>query len=87
MWVAPEARRSGSAGRLVGAVLEWASESAAESVMLWVTEGNAPARALYESMGFCVTGEHKPLPSDPAHTEVRMRLAPTPSTRDTSSSR
>jgi ribosomal protein S18 acetylase RimI-like enzyme len=34
--------------------------------------GNDAAQQLYESMGFIVTGDHKPLPSDPCKDEVRM---------------
>ena len=39
---------------------------------LWVTETNAPARALYERCGFTLTGERQPLPSDPSIGEVAM---------------
>jgi hypothetical protein len=41
---------------------------------LWVTRGNEPAQRLYQSIGFRVTGEHQPLPSDPCKDEVRMVL-------------
>lgn len=73
MWTAPPARRAGVARRLVGAVAAWASESDAEVLELWVTDGNSSAIALYEAMGFEFTGDRKPLPSDPALDEVRMR--------------
>jgi ribosomal protein S18 acetylase RimI-like enzyme len=74
MWAAPEARRSGVGQLLVKAVIEWAVETDATSIGLWVTGANEPAQRLYESMGFDVTGEHQPLPSDPCKDEVRMRL-------------
>jgi ribosomal protein S18 acetylase RimI-like enzyme len=52
MWIAPEARRAGVGQRLVLAVIDWATETGASSIGLWVTRGNAPAQLLYESMGF-----------------------------------
>ena len=74
MWTAPEVRRTGLGRLLVGAVIDWAADTGASSVGLWVTRGNAPAQLLYESMGFRETGEHQPLPSDPCADEVRMIL-------------
>jgi hypothetical protein len=43
------------------------------AVELWVTRGNDAALHLYESQGFCRTGEHEALPSDPCKDELRMR--------------
>ncbi len=74
MWTAPEVRRSGVGRLLVGAVIDWAADTGAVSVGLWVTRGNAPAQLLYESMGFRETGEYQPLPSDPCADEIRMIL-------------
>jgi GNAT superfamily N-acetyltransferase len=74
MWTDPAARRTGVGQRLVGAVIEWAANTGASSVGLWVTRGNSPAQLLYESMGFRETGEYQPLPSDPCKDEVRMVL-------------
>ena len=39
---------------------------------LWVTETNAPARALYERCGFALTGERQPVPYNPGFDEVAM---------------
>ena len=72
MWTAPATRRTGLGRRLVDSVFDWAASTGAHSVELWVTHGNNAARRLYESMGFVVTGDHKPLPSDPCKDEVRM---------------
>jgi hypothetical protein len=47
----------------------------AHEVTLWVTVGNAPARDLYASIGFCDRDEVQPLPSDPSKNERRMSLA------------
>jgi ribosomal protein S18 acetylase RimI-like enzyme len=74
MWIDPAVRRAGIGQRLVGAVIEWAVDTGASSVGLWVTRGNSPAQLLYESMGFLETGEYQPLPSDPCKDEVRMVL-------------
>ncbi|HYN31924.1 MAG TPA: GNAT family N-acetyltransferase, partial [Ilumatobacteraceae bacterium] len=74
MWTAPEVRRIGLGRLLVGAVIEWAADTRASSVGLWVTCGNTPAQLLYESIGFRETGEYQALPSDPCADEIRMIL-------------
>ncbi len=72
MWVSPAQRRMGVAARLVDAVVEWARETGATTVALWVTRGNDAAERLYETQGFHLTGDHQPLPSDPCKDELRM---------------
>jgi ribosomal protein S18 acetylase RimI-like enzyme len=74
MWVSPTHRRARIAARLVHAVVDWARETDATTVDLWVTRGNHAAERLYEAAGFRATGEHQPLPSDPCKDELRMRL-------------
>jgi len=74
MWTSPEVRRSGAGRLLVSAVVRWAADTKATSVGLWVTRGNDPAQRLYEAMGFRVTGDVQPLPSDPCADEIRMLL-------------
>lgn len=74
MWVAPSGRRQGVGASLVERAVSWAAESGFGRVELWVTEGNHAAEALYRKLGFVVTGDVKPLPSDPCKDEVRMRL-------------
>ena len=69
MWVAPEARRGGVGQALAGAVIDWASRAGATGVTLWLAEGNAPAAALYEQLGFTATGRRQPLPSHPGVME------------------
>ena len=49
--VAPEHRRQGLATALLDALRGWAAERGGHSVYLQVTEGNAPARALYRRAG------------------------------------
>jgi ribosomal protein S18 acetylase RimI-like enzyme len=72
MYVRPRGRGRGVGEALVAAVVGWAAARRATSVHLWVTETNAPARALYQRCGFALTGERQPLPSDPALSEVAM---------------
>ena len=72
MYVRPRARGRGVGEALVATVINWAGNRDATSVHLWVTETNAPARALYERCGFTLTGERQPLPSDPSLGEIAM---------------
>jgi GNAT superfamily N-acetyltransferase len=72
MYVRPRARGRGLGDALVAAVIGWAGARNATSVHLWVTETNAPARALYERCGFTLTGERQPVPSTPSLGEVAM---------------
>ena len=75
MWVAPSARGNGVGAALVDRAISWAADSGYSRVELWVTRGNRRAEGLYRKLGFEVTGETKPLPSDPCKDEIRMRLA------------
>ena len=74
MWVAPHARRQGTAAALVRTVIHWAAATAATRMGLWVTRGNAPAIVLYTDLGFGETSDVQPLPSDPCKEELRMTL-------------
>jgi ribosomal protein S18 acetylase RimI-like enzyme len=78
MWVDPGHRRRGVARALIDRAVQWAAERHAEEVILWVADGNAAARRLYEGMGFRPTGERQPLPSDPAVSESLLRRPLTP---------
>jgi GNAT superfamily N-acetyltransferase len=81
MWVSPPARGKGYGSALIAAVTEWAA-AAGCTLALWVTDGNEPARALYEAEGFVATGERQPLPSDSHRDEVRMVRPPSSQARD-----
>ncbi len=72
MWVEPAVRGSGAAADLVDAVLGWAAEQAADRLHLWVTGTNEPAMRFYQRIGFILTEERQPLPSDPAVQEFGM---------------
>ena len=75
MWVRPAARGHGVGAALVEAAASWAKARGHDTLYLWVTETNAPARVLYERCGFTPTGERQPLPSDPSLSEIQMRRA------------
>ena len=66
--VAPDSRRRGLARAVMGALLEWGAEQGATTVWLHVETDNAPAIALYESMGLDVHHECRYLaaPAEPA---------------------
>ena len=74
MWVTPAYRGSGVGRRLIDEVVDWARGNGNTAVELWVTRGNDPAISLYTRAGFALTDDHKPLPSDPCHDELRMVL-------------
>jgi ribosomal protein S18 acetylase RimI-like enzyme len=74
MWVRPAARGRGVGEALVDASAGWARDRGHAALFLWVTESNEPAQRLYERCGFTATGERQPLPTNPALTELRMRL-------------
>jgi GNAT superfamily N-acetyltransferase len=66
MWVDPGWRGRETASRLLSSVIGWAGSESSERVTLWVAEGNDSARRFYERRCFEVTGNRKPLPSNPA---------------------
>ena len=73
MWVHPQWRASGVAGRLVTAACEHAQTAGADEISLWVTEVNARARAFYARLGFTPTGGRQLVrPEEPGHWEVQM---------------
>jgi len=57
LWVDPRARGRGVGDELVTSVTAWARIEGYNQLVLWVTEGNAHAEALYERNGFTRTGE------------------------------
>jgi ribosomal protein S18 acetylase RimI-like enzyme len=57
LWVAPGFRGQGIGDQLVVAIVEWAKAAGFSQVLLWVTEGNTRAEALYARHGFGRTGD------------------------------
>lgn len=72
MWVEPAERGTSIAADLVQAVISWADEQQAAAVTLWIADGNARARRLYERLGFVSTGRRQSLPSDPSVGEEEL---------------
>jgi GNAT superfamily N-acetyltransferase len=56
--VAPDRRREGSARNLMLAAAAWARAAGGERLALAVTAANAPARALYTSLGMQAVGQY-----------------------------
>lgn len=54
--VRPTLRRRGTARRLIAHAAAWADRQGCHTLALAVTEGNAPARALYDGLGMVQTG-------------------------------
>jgi len=74
MFVDMMARRSGIGVKLVDSLSAWAAACGADRMMLWVTDGNDPALALYRRCGFRPTGVRKPLSHTPTLAECEMIL-------------
>jgi ribosomal protein S18 acetylase RimI-like enzyme len=72
MWVDPAARGSGVGWQLGQTLVTWAAAQGADRVHLWVTGTNARATRFYTKLGFTLTGEQQPLPSDPGVPEFGM---------------
>jgi ribosomal protein S18 acetylase RimI-like enzyme len=73
LWVAPSARRAGTATALVNAICDWARERGAHTIELSVTIGNDPACNLYKRQGFTDTGEREPLRAGSPLKLMKMR--------------
>jgi GNAT superfamily N-acetyltransferase len=56
VYVHPDARGSGASGALFRAAIEDARRRGASRIALWVNGANAPARRLYERLGFSESG-------------------------------
>jgi ribosomal protein S18 acetylase RimI-like enzyme len=73
MWVAPEARGTGTARALVDAVVAWTAAQGARTLHTAVTIGNEAAARLYAGAGFVDTGRREPLGHSDAQTALLER--------------
>jgi GNAT superfamily N-acetyltransferase len=72
LWSAPGYRDIGVANALIDAVAEWALDSGADRLRLWVVERNDFARRFYETQGFEPTGSTMPYEPDPRISQLQM---------------
>jgi ribosomal protein S18 acetylase RimI-like enzyme len=72
MWTAPQYRQRGTGRLLVDAVVRWAQERGARTLLLMVTSNNDPAMRFYERLGFARTGRTEPYPNNPDVIEYEM---------------
>lgn len=76
MWVSPSDRKGGIAQKLADAVFSWASADGGDTVTLYVGPTNAPARKLYDALGFTDTGDRWVLDEDdPDGAWIKMSRA------------
>jgi GNAT superfamily N-acetyltransferase len=74
IYVYPEDWRTGAGRALLNAATAELAARGAETLVLWVLEGNAPARAFYETMGWNPDGGRQELDMGGFKTfEVRYR--------------
>jgi ribosomal-protein-alanine acetyltransferase len=71
--VAPTARRRGIGKSLLEALFAAARETKSTSVFLEVRESNAPARTLYENLGFKQTGRRRSYYTSPSEDAILYR--------------
>ena len=72
LWVAPDARRTGIATRLISEMLRHLRTTGVARAWLWVLDGNDAACSLYRKLGFVSTGLRQPLHKDPTRYEERF---------------
>jgi ribosomal protein S18 acetylase RimI-like enzyme len=77
LWVEPAHRRQHIARSLMRAIMARVAQGGADTVSLWVLDGNEPALALYLAAGFRRTEERQLLPgSVNLHEELLTRYLP-----------
>ncbi|MGC2109367.1 MAG: ribosomal protein S18-alanine N-acetyltransferase [Candidatus Korobacteraceae bacterium] len=73
--VAPEHRRGGIGGKLVGELLNRARQAGVEAVDLEVRESNLAARQLYEKLGFNAVGRRPWYYQNPFEDALLLRIS------------
>jgi ribosomal protein S18 acetylase RimI-like enzyme len=74
VWVAPEYRRLKVGQALLEVVKQWARESYAQVLHIWVAEKNASAISFYKAVGCEVTGQRQAFKSDVTQEEILLIL-------------
>jgi ribosomal protein S18 acetylase RimI-like enzyme len=74
VWVAPEYRRLKVGQALLEVVKQWASESHAQVLHIWVAEQNASAISFYKAAGCEATDQRQPFKSDASQEEILLLL-------------
>ena len=82
VFVDPTLRRQGIGAVLVEKVIDWAKTSnkarksprGSARLLIWITDGNEPALALYRRAGFRATGATRPNAHTPDLVESEMSL-------------
>ena len=75
LWIAPQARRRGTAEALSRAVIDHSRAAGCRRVVLWVASANAAADALYGALGFTRTGRTDTFkPPRDTYTEWELEL-------------
>ncbi|NLE96985.1 MAG: GNAT family N-acetyltransferase [Propionibacterium sp.] len=72
VYVAPGARGSGAAGRLLAEIEAWAAARGHRRLYLDVSERSTAARRFYARSGFVETGKFSPHPLFPSESEIEM---------------
>jgi len=67
-------RRQGVGAVLVEKVIDWARARGSAQLLIWITDGNEPALALYRRAGFRPTGVTRPSAHTPDLLESEMLL-------------
>lgn len=73
MWVAPELRRQGIGRGLLDEIETWITSCGGKVAQLSVTDAAAPARRLYESVGYKADGVSVESRHTPGLVEVSLR--------------
>jgi len=76
MWVDPAMRGRGVGRSLLLGLIRWCASEQVAQIQLGVTEGETPARMLYESLGFRPFGSLEPLREGSSLFIQNMQLTP-----------